>query len=259
MWQNESVKNNHNKEIRTMAYHDTILRQLIDIFPRHKFESIAIDYHRGKKFRSFNPWSQFLILFIGQISGRKSLRDLVMNISTQYGKLDHLEIRPCSRATLARVNEQQSVSMYEELFDRLLHRTKFLVPKHRFKFKGKLSPWCNSNWHLPFRLSVKLRGLSNYMRGLMLTGISLSLLISLVEKLIKLFFKWIKQNLRIKTFLGTFRNAVLTQIWIDLIAYLLLAFLKFKTTLGISMQQILRVLQLKLSERRDFMELLKPP
>ena len=76
---------------------------------------------------------------------------------------------------------------------------------------------------------------------------------------IELFFKWIKQNLKIKTFLGTSRNAVLTQIWIALCVYLLLAFLKFKARLGISMQQMLRLLQLNLFERRNLLELFKPP
>lgn len=76
---------------------------------------------------------------------------------------------------------------------------------------------------------------------------------------IELFFKWIKQNLRVKSFLGTSRNAVMTQIWIALCAYLVLAFLKFQSKLGHSMQQMLRLLQLNLFERRDFMELLAPP
>ena len=44
------------------------------------------------------------------------------------------------------------------------------------------------------------------------------------------FFKWIKQHLQIKTFLGTSKNAVLTQIWIAMISYLLLAWIKFQTT-----------------------------
>ena len=44
---------------------------------------------------------------------------------------------------------------------------------------------------------------------------------------IELFFKWVKQNLKIKTFYGTSRNAVLIQIWTALIAYLLLTWLKF--------------------------------
>jgi len=52
---------------------------------------------------------------------------------------------------------------------------------------------------------------------------------------------------------------VLTQIWIALIVYLLLAFLKFKAKLEISMQQMLRVLQLNLFEKRNFTDLFKPP
>jgi len=43
---------------------------------------------------------------------------------------------------------------------------------------------------------------------------------------IEIFFKWIRQNLKVKTFLGTSKNAVLTQIWIALCVYLLLALLK---------------------------------
>lgn len=46
---------------------------------------------------------------------------------------------------------------------------------------------------------------------------------------IELFFKWIKQHLKIKTFLGTSKNAVLTQIWIAMIYYLLLSWIKFQT------------------------------
>lgn len=74
-----------------------------------------------------------------------------------------------------------------------------------------------------------------------------------------MFFKWIKQNLKIKTFFGTFRNAVLTQVWIALCVYLLVAFLNFKAKLGSSMQQILRILQLNLFSRRNLIELFKPP
>jgi putative transposase len=76
---------------------------------------------------------------------------------------------------------------------------------------------------------------------------------------IELFFKWIKQNLKIKTFLGTSPNAVLSQIWVALCVYLLLAYLRFRASLGWSMQQILRLLQLNLFERRPLLELLQPP
>jgi len=78
---------------------------------------------------------------------------------------------------------------------------------------------------------------------------------------VELFFKWVKQNLKIKSFVGTSKNAVLTQIWIALCIYLLLAFIKFQSRLGKSMQQILRLLQLNLFEKRDLMALLRgdPP
>ena len=76
---------------------------------------------------------------------------------------------------------------------------------------------------------------------------------------IEQFFRWIKQQLKVKTFLGTSPNAVLTQLWIALCVYLLLSFLKFKARLGISLTTILRLLQLNLFERRYLMDLLKPP
>lgn len=78
---------------------------------------------------------------------------------------------------------------------------------------------------------------------------------------VELFFKWVKQNLKIKSFVGTSKNAVMTQIWIALCMYLLLAFLKFQSKLTKSMQQILRLLQLNLFDKRDMMALLRgdPP
>jgi len=74
---------------------------------------------------------------------------------------------------------------------------------------------------------------------------------------VELFFKWVKQNLKIKSFIGTSKNAVMTQIWISLCVYLLLAFIKFQSKLKKSMQQILRLLHLNLFEKRDLMALLR--
>ena len=76
---------------------------------------------------------------------------------------------------------------------------------------------------------------------------------------IEQFFKWVKQNLKIKTFLGTSRNAVLTQIWIAMCVYLLIYFLNFKAKLGSSMTKTLRVLQLNLFTRRNLADLFRPP
>ena len=362
-----------------MAHNNTILRQITALLPRHEFEALAKGHHVGQKFRSFNRWTQFMAMFIGQLSGRKSLRDLVMNVSAQSNKLYHLAIRPFSRATLARVNEQQPAALYETLFFKLLDRCRQFSPGHRFKFKNKLYlldtttidlclavfPWAkfrktkgaiklhfgiDADGYLPAFMSltdgkvhesqwakalnlprgsiaVFDRGFTDYNwyetltkngiyfvtrlksnaiiengqkrsgrkasgittdREILLRGIKTPLrqvnytdpetgkelrFVTNADHLdaktvaalykerwqIELFFKWIKQNLKVKTFLGTSRNAVLTQIWIALCVYLLIAFLKFRANLDLSMQQMLRLLQLNLFERRDLMALFKPP
>ena len=74
---------------------------------------------------------------------------------------------------------------------------------------------------------------------------------------VELFFKWIKQNLKIKSFIGTSKNAVMTQIWIAMYVYLLLSFLKFESGLHKSLKQILRILPLNLFKKRDLMALLR--
>ena len=73
---------------------------------------------------------------------------------------------------------------------------------------------------------------------------------------VELFFKWIKQNLKVKSFVGTSRNAVMTQLWIAMCMYLLVSHLKFASRLGWSRAEILRLLQLNLFERRPLGDLL---
>lgn len=320
-----------------------------------------------------------MAMFIGQLSGRKSLRDLVMNVRAQSNKLYHLAIKPFSRATLARVNEQQPATLFEALFYKLLGRCQEVSPGHRFKFKNKLYlldtttidlclsvfPWAKfrktkgaiklhvgldtegylptfmsltdgkvheSQWAKALNLprgsiAVFDRGFNDYAWYETLTANGVYFVTRLKSNAviengpkrpgrkapgiitdreirlgkiktpfrqvnyldtetgkelcfvtnadhldaktiaelykerwqIELFFKWIKQNLKVKTFLGTSRNAVLTQVWIALCVYLLLAFLKFKAKLHLSMQQMLRLLQLNLFERRDLQALFTPP
>ena len=76
---------------------------------------------------------------------------------------------------------------------------------------------------------------------------------------IELFFKWIKQNLKIKAFYGTSKNAVLIQIWTALIAYVLLVWLKFRSKTGWGLLQLTRLAQTLLLERLDLWALLCPP
>jgi transposase len=73
---------------------------------------------------------------------------------------------------------------------------------------------------------------------------------------VELFFKWIKQNLRIKTFFGLSENAVKTQIWIAVSIYVLVAIVKKELKLERSMSEILQILSLSLFEKTPLFEAL---
>lgn len=73
---------------------------------------------------------------------------------------------------------------------------------------------------------------------------------------IEVFFKWIKQNLKIKTFLGTSKNAVLTQIWVAMCYYLLLTYVKYQTRYKQSLHYLHRLIRETLLERASLLDLL---
>lgn len=316
------------------------------------------------------------------LTSRSSLRDVVSNLTAQASKLYHLGAVIVSRSSLARVNEQQPYTLYEQLAGKLIVQCQARAPRHGFRFKNKLYsldastidlclsviPWArfrttkgavklhvglldhegmlssfltiidgkthditaaralqlpkgsivvmdsgytdyawynqmnsqdiffvtrlrkNARYRVTERRSViKSKGLTSD-QTIELTGTKASDCTILLRRIgfkdaeigiqyyflsnnfklaastiaeiykarwqIELFFKWLKQNLKIKSFLGTSRNAVMTQIWIAICVYLLLAYLKFASRIGDSMQQILCLLHLNLFERRDLHGLL---
>lgn len=75
---------------------------------------------------------------------------------------------------------------------------------------------------------------------------------------VELFFKAIKQNLKLKAFIDRSRNAILTQIWIALIAYLLVSFAKHLAQEGWTVQRMLRIIQVNLFERKYLKSLFSP-
>ena len=72
---------------------------------------------------------------------------------------------------------------------------------------------------------------------------------------VELFFKWIKQNLRIKHFFGTSDNAVKTQVWIAICVYVLVAIMRKELKLELSLSQILQVLSVNVFEQVPLVEL----
>ena len=370
------------KENQAMSHCNTILSQLLKFVPRHEFESLAKKHHHGRSFRKASRWSQFVTMCIGQLTSRRSLRDLVDNVSAQQHRLYHLGSAKLSRSNLSRINEDKPYQLYEVLFERLLKKCHSTVPGHGFRFKNDLIsldattidlclsvfPWAkfrktkgavklhvgmNHKGCLPEFVTITDgsihdvsagremsfpkgsilamdRGYTDYKwfeelseKGIyFVTRLKTNAKYRVVERhvidsnngltsdqvieftgyysskncpsrlrrigyrdpetgkhyvfltnhfklsgltiakiyksrwQIELFFKWIKQNLKIKSFLGTSKNAVMTQIWIALCVYLLLAFLKFQSKSRKSLQEIIRLLQLNLFERWSLKDLI---
>jgi transposase len=76
---------------------------------------------------------------------------------------------------------------------------------------------------------------------------------------IEIFFKTIKQNLKIKSFLGTSKNAILSQIWVAMIAYLLLSYMKFLSTYQWTINSLSKILPMLLFSRRNLWDWLNEP
>ena len=366
-----------------MSHHNTVLSQLLKFIPRHEFERLSKHHHSGRSFRTASRWSQFVTMAMAQLSGRTSLRDIVENTSAQTHRLYHLGSTKLSRSNLSRINDAKPYTLYEALFEKVLHRCQRVVPGHPFRFKNPLYsldastidlclsvfPWAdfrttkgaiklhvglNHRGYLPEFVTItegkqhdvtvgrmlnfpkgsivaidkgyndyawykqltdkgiffvtRLKSNAQYRvvcrrpvakdKGLIcdqsieFTGVQtakkcpielrriayrdeetgkryvfLTNNFKLAAKTIadiykarwqvELFFKWIKQNLKIKSFVGTSKNAVMTQVWIALCVYLLVSFIKFQSKLTKSTQQILRLLHMNLFEKRDLMALLR--
>ncbi len=368
-----------------MAYHNSVLSQLLKLLPRHEFETQANCYDGNRRSDALSRWSQFVALTIGQLGGRRSLRDIEATIHSQKHHRYHLGNQLVSRSAMSRANEKLDCRFYQGLFQSLYQRCSSSQRGHGFSFKNKLFsldaslidvsmkvfPWADFNrkksafkLHLgldhdgliPAFASVTQGKVSDMAQARLLELPKGSVLVfdkgyncyrwhnSLTEKgiffvsrirgnakyrvlerravnkgsgitsdqtieykalrkdgdqlnpirrvgyrdpetgkhyffitnqynwsaktiadiykqrwQVELFFKWIKQNLKIKAFLGTSENAVMTQIMAALCVYLLLAFLKFQSKISKSLQQILRLLQLNLFARRSLIDLLQPP
>jgi len=76
---------------------------------------------------------------------------------------------------------------------------------------------------------------------------------------IEIFFKTLKQQLKVKSFVGTSRNALLSQLWAAMIAYLLLSYLKFKSKFGWSLYTLSSILPTNLFSRRNLWDWLDAP
>ncbi len=368
-----------------MNYTSTILNQLLNFLPKHKFQSFVGQHQADKHVRRLDTWNQLVALLYAQATGKDSLREIETGLSLHQSAWYHLGVGSVARSTLSDANTRRDYRIYEKLFYELLGRCKDITPQRRFTFKNglysldatiinlclssfkwakysrvkgalKIHTLLNNRTAIPELLNITegrvadialAKKLSfNLEKGSIMvfdrayidyswwnrldkagiffvsrvksslridvvgqhkTQIHGSILaddivmcgeyqgmkkyegkvmrrirfldkekgqiyeyltnnfelwaedIALIYKerwQIELFFKWIKQNLKIKTFLGTSKNAVLTQIWVAMIYYLLLAYIKFQTKFKRSLLELTRMVREVLLNRVNLIDLL---
>ena len=147
-------------------------------------------------------------------------------------QLNRLESRPVDKSTGVRSDHivwlslPQSVAHYPDRLRRVSYRD----PKD-----GKVLVFLTNNFDLPAIIIAQLYK---------------------CRWQVELFFKWIKQNLRIKHFFGTTDNAVKTQVWIAICVYVLVAIVRKELQLDLSLSQILQILSVNAFEQMPLAELL---
>lgn len=366
-----------------------VFAQVVTFLPARIFDRCTAKFNGNKWIKHFSCWNQLMCMIFGQLSGRESLRDLLVTISAHSSKYYHLGLgKNVSRSNLASANEQRDYQIYEAfayemiaiargcvikeddftlaisgnvyafdsttidlclnvfwwaafrkakgaikmhtLFDvktnipAFIHITEgsvhdvnaldvltyeaggfyvmdkayvdfrrlFIInqskaffvtrAKDNFNFKRISSSKPDKLKGIRCDQMIKLKGyksLKSYPQNLRrikyfdieqqrtfvfitnnLTqdATDIAMLYKYRWK-VELFFKWIKQHLKIKSFWGTSINAVKTQVYIAVITYTLVAIVKSKLKLNRSTYEILQILSASLFDKTHLKELLQSP
>jgi len=119
----------------------SIFAQLLELFPRVKFQD-AVEKHKAERHsRGFSSWGQFVAMLFCQLGHAQSLRDICNGLAASEGKLKHLGIpKAPKRTTLAYANGHRSWELYKTVFLELLSQCHSVAQgkRKKFRFKNKL-------------------------------------------------------------------------------------------------------------------------
>jgi hypothetical protein len=117
----------------------SIFSQLLQLFPRTKFQEAVKKTKAERHARGFTCWGQFVAMLFCQLGRAHSLREITGGLKSCEGKLKHLGITAPSHSTLAYANEHRPWELYQKIFLQLLGQCQSqLTGKKKFRFKNKL-------------------------------------------------------------------------------------------------------------------------
>jgi len=122
-----------------MVRNASLFCQILEFFPRGRFQALVREYGVERSAKGFTSWSQFVSMLFCQLAQMKSLREICNGLTSCMGKVRHLGIQeaPC-RSTLAYANEHRHWAFFEALFKDMLSYCIQQAPQKKFRFKNKL-------------------------------------------------------------------------------------------------------------------------
>jgi hypothetical protein len=118
----------------------SIFAQLLQLFPRVKFQEEVNKHQAERHSRGFSCWGQFVAMLFCQVGQAKSLREICNGLMAIEGKLKHLGVSSApNKSTLAYANEHRPWELYQSVFNQLLARCHQQAHgSKKFRFKNKL-------------------------------------------------------------------------------------------------------------------------
>jgi len=267
-----------------MNKYNTKFGQLLALIGRPQFDRIVKATNSDKSCKGFSTWQQFVTMAYAQLANPNGLRSLENSLNANHGCLYHLGIhKPVCRSTISYANSNRSPQAFEKLFYSVLAtldrsgRKKFrkdfyAVDATEISLNMHDFPWAEfRSTKGGVKINLKYDINSSAPDFLFITKVAVltndfNVSAKYAARLyrarwnIEIFFKAIKQNLRIKKFYGESENAVKTQIWIALIVYLL--FLKLRQLSrneGKNFTHFVSEISVCLFERSDLFEFFSGP
>ena len=118
----------------------SISAQLLQLFPRVKFQEEVNKHQAERHSRGFSSWGQFVAMLFCQVGQAKSLREICNGLMAIEGKLKHLGVStPPNKSTLAYANGHRPWELYQSVFHQLLARCQQQASgSKKFRFNNKL-------------------------------------------------------------------------------------------------------------------------
>ena len=116
-----------------MSQVNTIMSELLRLFPRYEFEKLENKYNGNHYTKYFNGWQQLIVLLFSQAGKKDSLRDIGTSLSVHHSNWYHIGLQGIKRSTLSDAMSKRSYMIYEGLFYKLLDKCKSVIPNSLLK------------------------------------------------------------------------------------------------------------------------------